>query len=117
MAPPRRLKDPPDRRRNGATVSSALWRHLSIRFRGSNFQLSARLTGILPGGAVTKRKIEMFQYRQTLVRLRQGDSDREIARSRTMGRKKVAQIREVALARGSLDADAALPDDASRRRP
>jgi transposase len=61
---------------------------------------------------VTKRKIEMFQYRQTLVRLRQGDSDREIARSRTMGRKKVAQIREVALARGWLAADAALPDDA-----
>jgi hypothetical protein len=61
---------------------------------------------------VTKRKIEMFQYRQTLVRLRQGDSDREIARSRTMGRKKVAQIREVALARGWLAPDAALPDDA-----
>jgi hypothetical protein len=32
---------------------------------------------------VTKRKIEMFQYRQTLVRPRLGDSDREIARSRT----------------------------------
>ena len=28
----------------------------------------------------------MFQYRQVLVRLRQGDSDRDIARSRLMGR-------------------------------
>lgn len=62
---------------------------------------------------MTKRKIEMFQYRQTLVRLRLGDSDREIARSRTMGRKKVAQIREIALARGWLAPDAALPDDAT----
>ena len=60
---------------------------------------------------MTKRKIEMFQYRQTLVRLRLGDSDREIARSRIMGRRKVAQIREVALARGWLAPDAALPDD------
>lgn len=51
---------------------------------------------------MTKRKIEMFQYRQTLVRLRLGDSDREIARSRTMGRKKVAEIREMANARGWL---------------
>ncbi len=62
---------------------------------------------------MTKRKIEMFQYRQTLVRLRLGDSDREIARSRTMGRKKVAQIREIANAHGWLAPDAALPDDAT----
>ena len=54
----------------------------------------------------------MFQYRQTLVRLRLGDFDREIARSRTMGRKKVAQIREIAHARGWLAPHAALPDDA-----
>jgi hypothetical protein len=67
-----------------------------------------------PGGAVTKRKIEMFQYGQTLVRLRLGDSDREIARSRTMWRKKVAEIREIANARGWLaPPPAALPDDAA----
>jgi hypothetical protein len=35
----------------------------------------------------------MFQYRQVLVRLRQGDSDRDIARSRLMGRPKVAALR------------------------
>jgi hypothetical protein len=30
----------------------------------------------------------MFEYRQALVRMRQGDSDRDIARSRLMGRPK-----------------------------
>lgn len=32
----------------------------------------------------------MFQYRQVLVRLRQGDTDRSIARSRLIGRRKLA---------------------------
>lgn len=32
----------------------------------------------------------MFQYRQVLLRLRQGDSDRDIARSGLMGRPKVS---------------------------
>ena len=32
----------------------------------------------------------MFQYRQVLVRLRQGDSDRDVARAGLMGRPKVA---------------------------
>lgn len=53
----------------------------------------------------------MYQYRQTLVRMRQGDSDREIARSKAMGRKKIAQVREIANARGWLAADTALPED------
>ena len=55
----------------------------------------------------------MFQYRQVLVRLRQGDSDREIARSRLMGRPKVAAFRGLATRHGWLAADAALPDDAT----
>jgi len=54
----------------------------------------------------------MYQYRQTLVRMRQGDSDREIARSKAMGRKKIAQVREMANARGWLAAGTDLPDDA-----
>ena len=61
---------------------------------------------------MTKRRFEMYQYRQTLVRMRQGDSDREIARSKTMGRKKIAQVREIANARGWLAPDSALPEDA-----
>lgn len=55
----------------------------------------------------------MYQYRQILARMRQGDSDREIARSKTMGRKKIAQVREVAVAQGWLAADTMLPDDAT----
>jgi transposase len=57
-----------------------------------------------------RRRIEMFQYRQVLVRLRAGDTVREIARSGLMGRDKLASLRELALQQGWLDA-AALPDD------
>ncbi len=53
----------------------------------------------------------MFQYRQVLVRLRQGDSDRDIARSRLMGRRKVAVLRALAAERGWLAPEAALPED------
>ena len=45
----------------------------------------------------------MFQYRQVLLRLRQGDSDRDIARSRLMGRPKVAVFRLLADAQGLAD--------------
>jgi len=55
----------------------------------------------------------MFQYRQVLVRLRQGDSDRDIARSRLMGRPKVAAFRGLAATQGWLAPDAPLPDDAT----
>ena len=55
----------------------------------------------------------MFQYRQVLVRLRQGDSDRDIARSRLMGRRKVAALRELAASQGWLAPEAPLPDDAT----
>ena len=36
----------------------------------------------------------MFEYRQVLVRLRQGDTDRQIARSGLMGRRKAGEVRE-----------------------
>jgi hypothetical protein len=55
----------------------------------------------------------MFQYRQVLVRLRQGDTDREIARSRLMGRRKVTALRQLATERGWLSPDSPLPDDAT----
>jgi hypothetical protein len=57
----------------------------------------------------------MFQYRQVLVRLRQGDSDRDIARSRLMGRPKVAAFRGLATSRGWLAPEAVLPDDSTLR--
>lgn len=53
----------------------------------------------------------MFQYRQVLVRLRAGDSVREIARSGLMGRDKLGELRAVAEQQGWLAADAAVPDD------
>jgi transposase len=53
----------------------------------------------------------MFQYRQALVRLRAGDTVREIARSRLMGRDKLAALRALAEAQGWLAAQAELPDD------
>jgi transposase len=53
----------------------------------------------------------MYQYRQVLLRMRQGDSDREIARAGLMGRPKSAAVRGVATERGWLDPAAPLPDD------
>jgi transposase len=55
----------------------------------------------------------MFQYRQVLVRMRQGDSDRDIARSRLMGRRKANELRAAAVERGWLDPGGELPDDAA----
>lgn len=46
----------------------------------------------------------MYQYRQILVRMCRGDSDRDIARSKTMGRKKIAQVREIAAKNGMVGA-------------
>lgn len=61
---------------------------------------------------MSKRRFEMYHYRQALARMRQGDSDRDLARSRLMGRKKAAQLRETALKQGWLAPETALPDDA-----
>lgn len=62
---------------------------------------------------MSNRRFEMYHYRQVLARMRQGDSDRDIARSRIMGRKKVAQVREVATTHGWLAPEVPLPDDAA----
>ena len=53
----------------------------------------------------------MFQYRQVLVRMRAGDTVREIARSGLMGRDKLGALRAMAQAQGWLDAGADVPDD------
>lgn len=62
---------------------------------------------------MSKRSFEMYQYRQVLLRMRQGDSDREIARTKLMGRSKSAAVRELAAPRGWLDPATPLPDDAA----
>jgi len=61
---------------------------------------------------MSNRRFEMYHYRQILVQMRQGDSDREIARSKTMGRKKIARVREVASEHGWLALEVPLPADA-----
>jgi transposase len=55
----------------------------------------------------------MFQYRQVLARLRAGDSERDIARSKLMGRQKLAALRELAAERGWLDPAREPPDEAA----
>ena len=55
----------------------------------------------------------MHHYRQALLRMRQGESDRDIAAARVMGRPKAASWRRIASERGWLDAAQPLPDDAS----
>lgn len=62
---------------------------------------------------MARRKFEMHHYRQALLRMRQGDSDRDLARSGLMGRHAAAELRALAKAQGWLAADAALPDDAT----
>jgi transposase len=53
----------------------------------------------------------MFQFRQALVRMRAGDTVREIARTGLMGRDKLTELRALAEQHGWLDAQRDLPDD------
>jgi hypothetical protein len=55
----------------------------------------------------------MFQFRQALVRLRAGDTVREIARTGLMGRDKLYELAALARERGWLEAGAELPDNAA----
>lgn len=54
----------------------------------------------------------MHHYRQALLRMRQGDSDRDLARSRLMGRRSAAALRALAEERSWLGSEAVLPNDA-----
>ena len=60
-----------------------------------------------------RRRIEMFQFRQVLVRLRAGDRAREIARSGMLGRDELTELTRLAQAQGWLDPRCELPDDAT----
>ena len=53
----------------------------------------------------------MYHYRHVLVRMRQGESDRQIAATRLIGRRAAGQLRKRAEALGWLDAAHALPAD------
>ncbi|MCP4592323.1 MAG: IS21 family transposase, partial [bacterium] len=52
---------------------------------------------------MANRRLEMYEYRQILVRMRQGDSDRGIQRAGLMGRDKAKEVRETAREQGWLD--------------
>ena len=55
----------------------------------------------------------MHHYRQALMRMRQGDSDRDIAKSGLMCRANAASLRTLAQTQGWLDGGATLPEDAA----
>lgn len=57
------------------------------------------------------RRFEMHEYRQVIVRMRLGDTDRGIAHSGLMGRRKAAQLRLLAQEQGWLDLTQPLPED------
>jgi transposase len=61
---------------------------------------------------MANRRFELFEYRHILVRMRRGDSDRDIARRRLMGRAKLAAVRQEAQTRGWLDPAQPMPEDA-----
>jgi hypothetical protein len=52
----------------------------------------------------------MYEYRQVIYRMRLGESDRNIAKAGLMGRRKAAELRQVAKQRGWLD-KGPLPDN------
>lgn len=60
---------------------------------------------------MANRRFEMHQYRQVLVSMRMGESNRAIANSGLMGRNKIKDLKEIALQQGWLDIEKALPDD------
>lgn len=59
---------------------------------------------------MANRRIEMFEYRNVIVRMRQGDSDRQIAKAGLLSRHKAAWLRRIAMAQGWLDPQVSLPD-------
>ena len=60
---------------------------------------------------MANRRFEMHEIRQVLVRMRMGESNRAIARTGLIGRKKVGIIRKLAILQGWLDPELSLPDE------
>jgi len=60
---------------------------------------------------MANRRFDLFEYRQVLVRMRQDDSDRDIARGGLMGRKKLTAVGRLAQQLGWLDPWQPLPED------
>jgi predicted kinase len=60
---------------------------------------------------MTNKRFEMYEYRQVLVRMRMGESNRAIAEAGLMGRKKAQKLRDLAQAYGWLEPLNSLPDN------
>jgi transposase len=60
---------------------------------------------------MANRRFEMYHYRQALVRMRQGESDRQIHATGLMGRRSLGTLRTQAQQRGWIDPARALPSD------
>ena len=60
---------------------------------------------------MSNRRFEMYQYRQVICRMRLGESDRTITKAGLIGRRKVGEVRKVALEQGWLE-EGPLPQDA-----
>ncbi len=60
---------------------------------------------------MANKRFEMYEYRNIVVRMRLGDSDRALAKAGLIGRPKAKVLRTVAAAQGWLDPDTPLPDE------
>ena len=60
---------------------------------------------------MSNRRFEMVQYRHILVRMRLGESDRQIAAAGLMGRRTASKLRQKATQAGWLDPSKELPSD------
>src|SRR5689334_15245009 len=58
-----------------------------------------------------KRRFEMYEYRQIIVRLRLGESIRGLVRAGLASRHKIRNIRKIAIHQNWLDAKCELPSD------
>jgi len=61
---------------------------------------------------MANRRFEMHQIRQVLVRMRMGESNRTIAKTGVIGRRKAADLRDMAQEHRWLEVDRPLPDEA-----
>ena len=57
------------------------------------------------------RKIEMFTYQQVIHHIRQGQSDREIAKLKLLGRTKCQTVRAIAQSKGWLNINTPIPEE------
>lgn len=60
---------------------------------------------------MSNRRFDMYQYRQIIFRLRQGDSIRGIAQAKLADRKKIRQILQIAIKQDWLNIERELPTD------